>query len=57
MRLTRRGRRDGANIQDNVCATREVRCDSSPWCLKQVRSLIAQMIRQLNENEEGSNAR
>ena len=30
----------------------EVRCDSSPWRLKQIRSLIAQMIRQLNENEK-----
>jgi DNA-binding transcriptional MerR regulator len=35
----------------------EVRCDSSPWRLKQVRSLIAQMIRQLNENEEKDHAR
>ena len=35
----------------------EVRCDSSPWRLKQVRSLIAQMIRQLNENEEKDQAR
>ena len=35
----------------------EVRCDSSPWRLKQVRSLIAQMIRQLNENEEKDYAR
>jgi len=30
----------------------EVRCDASPRRLKQVRSLIAQMIRQLNENED-----
>jgi len=29
----------------------EVRCDASPWRLKQVRSLIAQMIRQLNEKD------
>ena len=35
----------------------EVRCDSSPWRLKQVRSLIAQMIRQLNENDEKDHAR
>ena len=35
----------------------EVRCDASPWRLKQVRSLIAQMIRQLNENEEKDQAR
>ena len=35
----------------------EVRCDSSRWSLKQVRSLIAQMIRQLNENEEKDQAR
>jgi DNA-binding transcriptional MerR regulator len=35
----------------------EVRCDSSPWRLKQVRSLIAQMIRQLNENQEKDHAR
>ena len=35
----------------------EVRCDSSPWRLKQVRSLIAQMIRQLNENEEKDHPR
>ena len=35
----------------------EVRCDSSPWRLKQVRSLIAQLIRQLNENEEKDHAR
>ena len=35
----------------------EVRCDSSPWRLKQVRSLIAQMIRQPNENEEKDRAR
>ena len=33
--------------QDGVV---EVRCDSSRWSLKQVRSLIAQMIRQPNEN-------
>ena len=31
----------------------QVRCDASPWRLKQVRSLIAQMIQQLNENEKG----
>ena len=31
--------------------------DSSPWCLKQVRSLIAQMIRQLDENEEKDHPR
>ena len=30
---------------------------SSPWRLKQVRSLIAQMIRQLNENEEKDHPR
>jgi len=30
----------------------QVRCDASPWRLKQVRSLIAQMIQQLNENEK-----
>ena len=35
----------------------EVRCDSSPWRLKQVRSLIAQMIRQLNENDEKDHPR
>ena len=35
----------------------EVRCDSSPWRLKQVRSLIGQMIRQLNENEEKDHPR
>ena len=35
----------------------EVRCDSSPWRLKQVRSLIAQMIRQLNENQEKDHPR
>jgi len=35
----------------------KVRCDSSPWRLKQVRSLIAQMIRQLNENQEKDHAR
>jgi hypothetical protein len=35
----------------------EVRCDSSPWRLKQVRSLIAQMILQLNENEKKDHAR
>ena len=35
----------------------EVRCDASPWRLKQVRSLIAQMIRHLNENEEKDHAR
>ena len=31
----------------------QVSCDSSPRRLKQVRSLIAQMIQQLNENEGG----
>ena len=35
----------------------EVRCDASPWRLKQVRSLIAQMIRQLNEHEEKDHPR
>jgi len=35
----------------------QVRCDSSPWRLKQVRSLIAQMIRQLNVNGEKSHPR
>ena len=34
----------------------QVRCDLSPWRLKQVRSLIAQMIRQLNENKEKDRA-
>jgi DNA-binding transcriptional MerR regulator len=35
----------------------QVRCDSSPWRLKQVHSLIAQMIQQLNENEGNDKAR
>jgi len=35
----------------------QVRCDSSPWRLKQVRSLIAQMIRQLNESAEKNHPR
>jgi DNA-binding transcriptional MerR regulator len=35
----------------------QVCSDSSPWRLKQVRSLIAQMIQQLKENEEDDNAR
>ena len=35
----------------------EVRCDASPWRLKQVRSLIAQMIQQLNENKEEDHPR
>jgi len=35
----------------------QVRCDSSPWRLKQVRSLIAQMIRQMSENEEKDHPR
>jgi len=35
----------------------EVRCDASPWRLKQVRALIAQMIRELNQNEKEDHAR
>ena len=35
----------------------QVHCDSSLWRLKKVRSLIAQMIRQLNGNEEKDHVR